>query len=311
MTTDPYLQLLDRVGPAAEVLQHFQPQIDTLADMVNYGTMLIRRSYGSSEKTTVDVIVLGVLLKQVVSMLDAMEVLLRAGVVHAAFLQSRAALEASLYLRWILLSDAETKARCYVVANLRHERMWALRSMRGTPEAAAFDRVANELDLDIHAVRPTIEEEAAKHIEHIDRNLALESLTDIDKKFDAARGKRPHDPDWYKVAAGDDRLTLRGIADQVNRLPQYEFYYSKGSHVTHAALYRPHVQFRGDEVRFLAIRSLRDLYELLQASMQTALDAYMLVLRRYRQDEVQNFARYYLENWRGAFTSIPEVAIKE
>lgn len=37
-------------------------------------------------------------------MLDAVEVLARAGAVHAAFVPARAAFEASLYIEWILAS---------------------------------------------------------------------------------------------------------------------------------------------------------------------------------------------------------------
>lgn len=308
MTTDPHPNLLNRDVPAAEVQKLFPLHLSTIVDMVNYGTLLILRAYGSSEKTTVDVIVLGVLLKQIVAMLDAIEVLLRAGIVHAAFLQSRAGLEAMLYLAWILKGDAVRKANCYVVANLRHDRLWALRTTRGTREALAYESILGQLDIDIFTRHPNIEQDAAKQIELINRNLAQQGLADIDKKFDEMRGKRDFDPDWYKVAGAE---SLRKIANEVGRRPQYEVYYSTGSHVTHSALYRQHVQFRGDEVRLLGIRSARNIDDLLHSAMQTAVLAYGDVLRHYRPEELANFRRYYTENWRAAFTSVPNVKIEE
>ena len=130
------------------------------------------RAYGSSKKDTADVLVCGVLLKQVVSMLDAIEVLLTAGIVHAGFLPARAAFEASVYLDWIIFSDSDRKARCYVVANFRDEKLWALRAIHGTPERAAFDSVAAGTGLDLHANRSTLAAEAAAHLAEVNRILA-------------------------------------------------------------------------------------------------------------------------------------------
>src|SRR3954469_11917994 len=172
MQEKPFLALLDRDKAAADVAQHFEAQVNALTDMVNYGTNLVRRCYGSSEKRTIDVVVLGVLLKQVIAMLDGIEVLVRNGIVHAAFLQSRAALEASLYLEWILVSDSEHKANCYIVATLRHERMWALRATKGSAEAKAFDPITEQLGLDMHQRNPTLAADAQKHLAEVNRFLS-------------------------------------------------------------------------------------------------------------------------------------------
>lgn len=276
--------------------------------MVNYGTNLIRRCYGASDKTTVDVVVLGVLLKQMIAMLDATDVLLRAGIVHAAFLQARAALEASLYIDWILFSESERKADCYVVATLRHERMWALRASKGTPEAKAINELMAELDLDMHATHPSLDADAATHLEEINRNLTQSGLMKIDAEFDRIRQKRgkKYGPEWYVPAGASN---LRQIAKQVGRLPQYEFCYSKGSHVTHSALYKDQVQFNKSEVRFRTIRSLRDIDELLTTTLPVFFGTYSNVIKKYRRGEEKAFARHYIENWRQPFLSIKRVVI--
>jgi hypothetical protein len=310
VTEKPLAKLLDREKAAAEVAQHFQEHLDALTDMVNYGTNLIIRAYSSSEKRSLDVVVLGVLLKQMVAMLDAADVLLRAGIVHATFLPARAALEASLYIDWILLSNSDHKAACYLVASLRHERMWALRGMKGSPEAKAMDAVMAELGIDIHEIHPDLEEGASKHLDEVNRNLAQSDLKPIDELFDQIRKKRGRDfdPEWYAPAGAK---SLRQMAKELGRLPQYEFNYSKGSHVTHSALYKDHVRFKKQQVRFRAIRSLRDIDELLNTTMPVFFGTYLNIVKHYRAGEAQAFARHYVEHWRGPFLGVKQVKIVE
>jgi|GEM_PF-2377484 len=243
-------------------------------------------------------------------MLDAVDVLLRAGIVHAAFLQARAALEASLYIDWILLGDSERKADCYVVATLRHERLWALRASKGTPEAKALDEITATLDLDMHGTNPSLDVEAGKHLIEINRILEQAGLKALDNEFDQVRKKRKRnfDPEWY-VPAG--AATIRHIAKDVGRLPQYVFCYSKGSYVTHSALYKDQVQFKKKEVRFRAIRSLKDVDELLTTTMPVFIGTYQRIVRVYRSGEEKSFARHYLENWQKPFQSIKRVVLVE
>jgi hypothetical protein len=98
--------------------EHFTDQIKLLNDLTEYGSNLILRAFDSSKKELSDIVVCGVLLKQVVSMLAAVQCLIEAGMVHAAFLPARAAFEASIYSDWIMFSGPERKALCYIVANL-------------------------------------------------------------------------------------------------------------------------------------------------------------------------------------------------
>ncbi len=76
-------------------------------------------------------------------MIDAIQILVEKGMTTAAFLPARAAFEASIYIDWILLSDSERKARSYIVANYRDERLWASRVIKAMPEEKTFDVVIN------------------------------------------------------------------------------------------------------------------------------------------------------------------------
>lgn len=118
MPESPHPAILNREEAQGHAREHFSPQLALLRDLANYGSNLVIRAFNSSPKKMEDAVICGVLLKQIVAMLDAVEVLLSAGVAQAAFLPARAAFEASLYLDWILLGDSERKAQCYIVFQL-------------------------------------------------------------------------------------------------------------------------------------------------------------------------------------------------
>ena len=96
MRETEFKPILDRHKHEGDAKQYFSKHIDLLVDLANYGSNLIPRVYDSSNKKLEDIVVIGVLLKQVVSMIDAVEILVSNGAVGPANLQARAAFESSL-----------------------------------------------------------------------------------------------------------------------------------------------------------------------------------------------------------------------
>src|SRR5689334_9665827 len=114
-----FVGLLEREKATSDVRRAFPDQLKLLRDVVNYGTNLIPRSFNSSDKELKDLVVIGILLRQVVAMLDSVEVLLSAGAVYGSGLQARAIFEASVYMDWIFRENAAEKALYYYVHNVR------------------------------------------------------------------------------------------------------------------------------------------------------------------------------------------------
>ncbi|MDR3571103.1 MAG: hypothetical protein P4L81_02800, partial [Candidatus Pacebacteria bacterium] len=83
--------VLDRQTATEQIEMHLGAQCDMVRDIANYGADLVVRAYASSSAQMADVIALGVLLKQIVAMIDASDALIRIGAVHAMQLQVRAA----------------------------------------------------------------------------------------------------------------------------------------------------------------------------------------------------------------------------
>jgi hypothetical protein len=298
MLETPHSAILNREEVQAVAAQHFSKQTELLRDLANYGSNLIIRAFDSSPKKMAEIVVCGVLLKQVVAMVDAAEVLLSAGCGHASFLPARTAFEASIYIDWIFNGDSERRATRYVVANYRDERLWASRVIPGTTEEAAFTKIAQELGLDIHSNHPTLASEAGTHMAEIERILTQPNLASIDQEFTVARRKSKRDPEWYQL---DGVQSIRGLVEKVGRLPEYEFFYSRGSQVTHTGTYKDHVRFAGGQVRFKPIRHLADVNMLLNFIVSICAGTYKKTLERYRPGETLAFAKKYLEDWRDPF----------
>jgi hypothetical protein len=308
MPENPHSSLLGREASAAIVAKHYAPQLDLLRQMVNYASNLIPRAFGSSAKQLPDLIVCYVLLKQFASMIDAMEVLIRAGSVHASFVPGRVAFEVSLYLEWMLVSDCEKKALHYYVGNIRVERVWGLRVQKSSPEADAFLKDMGQLGADILTNRPTLDQEGVKHVGDADRILSQPEFAEINAAFDVYRkkSKRPYEPDWYKVLGKNN---LKAIARELHRNAEYAIYYSKGSTITHSQSYKDHVSFKSAGVGANPIRSVADIHTAFNFAFTMSMLTFQRVLGFYRNEEMLQFSRMYVAEWRQAFTNILTINI--
>lgn len=305
MPETPLTAILNREEATKHAQDNFADQIALLRDLANYGSNLVARAYNSSEKDLPSIVACGVLLKQVVAMIDAVYLLVTAGTVHAAFLPARAAFEASIYLDWLLFSDTQRKATAYVVSNYRDERLWIARVTKGTVEAAIFDALSKSVGLDIHARRPTLAADAAKRLSEINRILAQNDLAGMDKEFNQAKGqKRKYDPEWYQLCGAK---SIREVAKQVGRLIEYEYFYSKGSQVTHTASYKDHIRITGRQVQFKPIRNLEEIDTLLNFIINISLRSFENTLKYYRPRELQAFRTKYINDWRKPFLSTKSI----
>src|SRR5262245_59237622 len=110
MSDGPPKQVLDRDLARVQMSQVLGRHLDLLKEVVDYGAGLMLRCLARSDKKLGDIIPLLVFLRQVVEMLDAVEVLLREGAVVPARIQYRVALEASVYFDFALQADTERRA---------------------------------------------------------------------------------------------------------------------------------------------------------------------------------------------------------
>jgi hypothetical protein len=294
--------------------ERYGPQLILLSELVNYTSNLIPRAFQSSAQDLRDLIVCMTLLKHFGVMLDAVDVLVRAGSITAAHLPARAAFEASLYIEWILVADGEKKATYYYVGHVRAERLWGRRAAKGRPESAAFIDDMKQLGVDLYSDRAELDYEARKLIADADSVLSQSRFAEANSMFESwiqARTKpgkkHPHEPEWYKVLG---KPSIRSIAKELMRLPDYIVYYGNGSQVMHASSTKDHVEFQKDGAVAHPMRNLAGAHNLLNGVLSNALHTFVRVLAYYRNEELPRFGSQYLQEWRTPFTQIPRIKIE-
>ena len=134
MQETEFRPLMDRENVVADCKRAYGAQLEMLRDLVNYGTNLIPRCFTTSDKELKDAVIIGVLLRQVVAMLDGIELLTFSGLtstrvvrgflVHAMDVRGRCRQESD-----VLLCTQPEKAKAVgATPCFRHSRSNCLRS---------------------------------------------------------------------------------------------------------------------------------------------------------------------------------------
>lgn len=302
---DPHKGLLDDEGATAVASEQLKTWTNLLRDLANYGSHLIPRAFTSSGKTLGDAVLIGTLLRQLVAMIDAIEILLCRSAVHAATLQLRAMFEASVYIEWMLAGNREQKAAYYYVHNLLRLRLWSMRVQPGTSESSSFKQIMDKAGLPVDG---TLGKEGKNQVQEIDRVLSQARFAAIRDEFRDWKKRNGRKPAWYSPLGVTD---LRDMATKIDREPLYVFIYAPGSEVMHASNYGQHIHFQNGRITFFSIRHPKDFSHTVRLTATIAIDIFMKILREYREGECARFGQKYVEKWQQAFMSIPELKINE
>lgn len=307
MNEKPYDALLHRELHVHDVQEHFGQQLLLLRDIVNYGTNLVSATFNSSDRALADIVVIPVLLKQLVSMLDAYEVLVSNACIPASVLQYRSAFEASLYIDFILAGEEEHKAQHFYVANIRKAMDWARRTQEGTDEQERFFRALGDFGDALENTKAKLAGPAAQQVLDAQKFLADEPWKSVNDSIERERGNRPYDPSWY---APFGPKSVRQLSDYVGRLHEYEIFYSGSSEKMHGSDYKSHIKIHGGEISMEPIRHLSGIASGINFAVSVALHTYRKVLERYRPGQVAELSRRYLRDWRDPFRSVKDVSYK-
>jgi hypothetical protein len=310
MSEAPHPKLMSRQPAIDAISTGYGAQLELLTQLTNYASNLGMRAFNGSERTLRDLIVCHVLLKQFTRMLDATDVLMRAGAAAAARVPVRVAFEAGLFAEWMLVADGERKATCYVVGNLRSARVWTKRVIAGTPEKQALLSDLGQLGEDIRTGIDSISQvEATRQLQGLNESLHGAQFDAVNTAFDRYKASRKGgEPEWHKVAGKNN---LREIAIELQRLPEYVIYYKRLSGVVHSASYSDHVRIFGHGARASPVRDLTGTHDVFNTAASIAILLFQRVLGYYRPQELPRFGQKYVEEWRQAYRNIPRAKIVE
>jgi hypothetical protein len=297
-----YKPLLDRGKAVADVKTHLHRWIDLIHDVTSYGSNLIPRSFTSSQRKLKDVILIGVLLRQIVAMLDGLDVLLTNGATYAAHLQMRALFEAAVYIDWILQGDSEKKTDYFYVHNLRRKRLWAARTQPGLPVSEQFEKMMSEAGVPLtDAARKS----SAELIEEIDRVLAQPEFAEINQDFEQCKKKKGREVPWY-LPLGP--ASFASVARAVKREAYYMLFYGIASEVMHSSSYDRHIKL-GKKLTIQPIRWMDQFQPIFHFGLSMAMSALMAISKEYRPEDL-SFHRKYVEKWKRDFLDFPNIVYK-
>jgi hypothetical protein len=308
MTEEPNLKLLNREGAKAQAQEHFTETLDLLTEQVNYGTNLIVRLLKTVEPSIVRDMAVGSLLGHAVQHLDGVSELARGGCVNSAWVQGRAALEASLSLEWMLIAEQPRRASAYKVANLRSEILWSERFVPGTPQ---YELMARAWQSNLpNSNPPSVSAWTAAAKERISETrerLESADLAAMNAEFQKSFKRKKYEPGWLTVLG----MSAHSIAKQLNRLGEYEVFYRAGSDVVHGTTTRTRFSVGDGEMSLHPLRGPEGASNLFTFVLPLASRTYRSALNFFRPEELRNFRRKYMDEWRNRAMSIPILSESE
>lgn len=301
--------ILDRIEPKELVENNFNDHMELLKELSNYGSRLIIRGFSVSERKQSDIIIVAVLFKQFVSMIDAIQILLKEGNVYAANLPLRTLYENQLYLQWILKEETEKRASQYYVWHLRRKLKINLTSIDGTVENDELKRKLSDSPLErildgIISIQPEI----IKQNDEINKILSSEKYCEINGEFDRLKGTRRNDVPWYQPWGPN---SISDLAERLGQGGEYVIFYSNLSNITHSHSIDQMIKYKDDMVIFENIRNLESIDTVISITSSFCYRAFRLILEKYTPSELENFSRKYVEEWRERSLNIPKVEYKD
>jgi len=147
-------------------------------------------------------------------------------------------------------------------------------------------------------------DQAKKSAANLDGLLSKQPYAEISAMFDKMRGTRTYDPPWYRPLGV---RSIRHIADDVTRLPEYEVMYNVLSQVAHGTSMNDHVRFSNGKIEFEPIRWLKEFPWVFRTALSAAFHTYKTILSRYRPGQMDEYRRRYLTDWRQPYFDVPIV----
>jgi hypothetical protein len=207
-----------------------------------------------------------------------------------------------LYIHWILSQGKERWGRQLYVYNLRQEREWARRMLRGTPEFQAMNQAWNSA----YGSNWNPADEAIRSAEQVIADvsglLRTEDYREISGWFDVRHEKLGYDPDWYKPGPNAPR-SLYALATKLDRKVEYTVLYKSFSDHAHGSRTNTAFRVRGEGlVGIQPVRALLDFPFVFSITASLIIRAYGRLLDEYRPAEQRQFSETIVQKWRERLT---------
>lgn len=306
MIEEEFKTILDRELFPQIVKKHYAGTLDLLKEITNYGARLIVRSFSLTKREVKDIVVIANLLKQAVTFLDAIEILVSQGAIISSALPLRSLFEVKLYISWILNRDSDIRARSYYVWHLRKKFTINNIGIDGTKENLNLKKILETINreniLDIIQIN---QDEIKNQNKQIEELLNQEWYKTINDEFNRLEEKKKYGCKWYSLDSGPKNL--RDMSKKLYMEDEYTIFYTHLSRIVHGISVENQVQIKEGRVIFKHVRNLKEIKTILMSTLNNALSLYRSILEFYLPNEIENFNRKYVNEWRERFRNIPDI----
>jgi hypothetical protein len=228
MPTDSFKPVLDRDLSRVAARQVIDIISPLLQEVVNHATWAFRRfQTGSSGEVSVDLAPF-LLFHHVIEMTDGVEVLLSNSCVAAAIPTLRSAFEGRLSLEYMLEDDYRNRSLAWLCV-YSHEKMRTYALVDPTTSGGIdFGKAWVLENKDAAPSHP----DAPKGIANLQSFLAEPYMVPIEKEYQRVKKGSRGAPHWYSLFGGP--ANLRKLAEQLERVTEYDALYRIWSRVAHA-----------------------------------------------------------------------------
>lgn len=292
----PLDSIIDREIAIELVNSTYSETNELLIDLVNYGSNLIARAFDRSPKNLSDIIVIGHFAKSAIAAFDSIQI----GFKNASYinvkLSTRALLELSFQLEWLLERDSDKRAKQFYVSLLRKKKMLnELYMGNSSGSNDLFTSFTNRGFNDPTTYLNSYVNLVNNQNNSIDTILAKSEYSNINQEFDRT-GRNNYDVNWYSIFGGPS--SIRQLANSINRMVEYQVFYSSYSQFMHSSHFEKNVTFEDRKVIFENIRSVENILPDLNFACSLIFRVYRWITLKYLPSESQQFGMKYLQDWR-------------
>jgi len=295
----PLNAIIDREIARALVKSNHSETNDLLIDLVNYGSNLIARAFDQSSKNLSDSIIIGHFTKSAVAALDSIQIGFCEGSYLTIKLASRALLEISFQLEWVLKSDTEKRSKQFYVSLLRRKkRLNRLYTGSDSASQELFTQFRNRGFNDPNTLLSSKISEISEQNNAIDNILSKPEYDQINQDFDSVQ-TRNFDKNWYSLYGGPN--TIRQLAKRLDKMVEYDVMYSSYSQYMHSSHFEKNVSFDSESIIFENIRDVENSLLDINFSCSMIFRVYRMITQKYLPSESEQFSLKYIQDWRDSY----------
>ncbi|MCA9783288.1 MAG: hypothetical protein H6678_03345 [Candidatus Delongbacteria bacterium] len=229
MPTRPIPQVLQEPVPGSTQDRLLHQFANGIAETVHFGTHILHWSTLSSTGQAWETPLL-LLFRHSLETLDAIGVLLRAGAVEPCKMLLRGLFESLLSSEYILQTDSQRRALCFLVGYLNWEVGMSERLNSASSQGRRFRRKLNK-DRILNGLRlPELAGESPRVLE-LERLLAQPLFEEVNREFADLKRRTNRTPIWYSMFDGP--RNLESLAAHVELPGLYEYLYRRWSGAVH------------------------------------------------------------------------------